>query len=106
MESFDSHDVCWFLWGLTMDISEAVYMGQRALITVGLVSGPVLISALVVGVIVSLFQAVTQLQEMTVVFVPKILAVFLVIALLGSWMMEQLVSYGTFCFTSIEDVTK
>ena len=89
-----------------MDISEAVYMGQRALITVGLVCGPVLISALVVGVIVSLFQAVTQLREMTVVFVPKILAVFLVIALLGSWMMEQLVSYGTFCFTSIEDVTK
>ena len=89
-----------------MDISEAVYMGQRALMTVGLVSGPVLVSALVVGVIVSLFQAVTQLQEMTVVFVPKILAVFLVIALLGSWMMEQLVQYGTFCFTSIEDVTK
>ena len=89
-----------------MTINEAVYMGQKAMITIGMICGPVLIAALVVGVIVSLFQAVTQLQEMTVVFVPKIFAVFIVMAILGSWMMEQLVEYGTFCFTSIEDVTK
>lgn len=89
-----------------MTISEAMYMGQRGLITVGMVCGPVLLAALVIGVIVSLFQAVTQLQEMTVVFVPKIVAVFIVVAFLGSWMIEQLVGYGTFCFTSIEDVTK
>ena len=59
---------------------------------------------LAVGVVVALFQAVTQLQEMTIVFVPKIIAVFFMIALLGGWMLEKLVAYGTLCFTSIEDV--
>ena len=87
-----------------MDISEAIFFGQQALYTVALVSGPILVAAMVVGVIVSLFQAVTQLQEMTIVFVPKIIAVFFLVAIMGGWMLQQLVSFGTFCFTSIEDV--
>ena len=89
-----------------MDIGEAVYLGQNAMFTIGLICGPVLVAALVVGVIISLLQAVTQVQEMTIVFVPKIIAVFLVMAVLGAWMLEQLVAYGTLCFTSIEQVTK
>jgi len=89
-----------------MDINEAVYLGQNAMLTIGMVCGPVLLAALVVGIIISLLQAVTQVQEMTVVFVPKIIAVFLVMAILGSWMLEQMISYGTLCFTSIEQVTK
>ncbi len=89
-----------------MDIGEATYLAQKAMITIGIVCGPVLIVALVVGMIISLMQAVTQVQEMTIVFVPKIIAVFLIIALLGSWMLEEMVRYGTLCFTSIEDVTK
>jgi len=89
-----------------MDINEAVYLGQNAMLTIGMVCGPVLMAALVVGIIISLLQAVTQVQEMTVVFVPKIIAVFLVMAILGSWMLEQMVAYGTLCFTSIEQVTK
>ena len=88
-----------------MQIEEAIFLGQQALLTVAYVSGPVLVVAMVVGVIVALFQAVTQLQEMTIVFVPKIIAVFLMMALLGGWMLEKLVAYGTLCFTSIEDVT-
>ena len=87
-----------------MQIEEAIFLGQQALLTVAYVSGPVLVVAMVVGVIVALFQAVTQLQEMTIVFVPKIIAVFLMMALLGGWMLEKLVAYGTLCFTSIEDV--
>ena len=89
-----------------MDIGEAVYLGQNAMFTIGLICGPVLMAALVVGVIISLLQAVTQVQEMTIVFVPKIIAVFLVMSILGAWMLEQLVAYGTLCFTSIEQVTK
>jgi flagellar biosynthetic protein FliQ len=89
-----------------MTITEAVYHGQLALLTVGLVCGPVLLVALLVGGVVSLLQAVTQLQEMTVVFVPKILAVLLVLAILGPWMFEQVVTFGTFCFSSVGDVTR
>ena len=87
-----------------MQIEEAIFLGQQALLTVAYVSGPILVVAMIVGVIVALFQAVTQLQEMTIVFVPKIIAVFVVMALLGGWMLERLVAYGTLCFTSIEDV--
>jgi flagellar biosynthetic protein FliQ len=89
-----------------MDIGEAVYLAQNAMMTIGMVCGPVLLAALVVGMIISLLQAVTQVQEMTIVFVPKIIAVFLVMALLGSWMLEQLIVYGTLCFNSIEEVTR
>ena len=87
-----------------MDISEAIYLGQRAFITIGLICGPVLLVAMVVGMIISLLQAVTQVQEMTVVFVPKIIAVFIIMSLLGGWMLEEAVSFGTDCFTSIKDI--
>ena len=87
-----------------MDIQEAIFFGQQALYTVAVVSGPILLIAMFVGVIVSLFQAVTQLQEMTIVFVPKIIAVFILIAVFGGWMLEELVEYGIFCFSSIEEV--
>jgi len=89
-----------------MDISDAVYLGQKGMITIGLVGGPILMIAMVVGILVSLFQAVTQLQEMTVVFVPKILAVFLLMGLLGPWMLQQLVDYGEFCFESIPETSQ
>ncbi len=87
-----------------MDISEAIYIGQRAFITIGLICGPVLLIAMVVGMIISLLQAVTQVQEMTVVFVPKIIAVFIVMSLLGGWMLEEAVNFGTECFTSVKDI--
>ena len=89
-----------------MDIGEATYLAQKAMLTIGMVCGPVLGVALVVGMIISLMQAVTQVQEMTIVFVPKIIAVFIVIALLAPWMLQEMVLYGQLCFTSIEDVTK
>lgn len=89
-----------------MEIAEAIFLGQQALFTVAFVSGPVLMAAMGIGVLVSLFQAVTQLQEMTIVFVPKILAVFVLVAILGGWMLEELVDFGTFCFSGIEDVTQ
>ena len=89
-----------------MDIAEAIFLGQQSLFTVASISGPILLIAMAVGVLVSLFQAVTQLQEMTIVFVPKIIAVFLLVAILGGWMLEELVSFGTFCFSSIEDVAR
>jgi flagellar biosynthesis protein FliQ len=89
-----------------MTFEEAIFLGQHALYTVAAVSGPILVITMVVGIVVSLFQAVTQLQEMTIVFVPKILAVFLLVGILGGWMLQEIVDYGRFCFASIEDVAK
>lgn len=59
----------------------------------GIVAGPILIVSLFVGVTVSIFQTVTQIQDMTLVFVPKILATILAIATLGSWMLQHYVDF-------------
>ncbi|MCX7792870.1 MAG: flagellar biosynthesis protein FliQ [Thermodesulfovibrionales bacterium] len=61
--------------------------------TLLMVSGPVLMVSLIVGLLVSLFQAVTQIQEFTLVFVPKIVAVFICIFLLIPWMARILISF-------------
>ena len=86
-----------------MTIEQALFWGQQSIVTVLMLGGPVMLAALVVGTIISLFQAMTQIQEMTLVFVPKILAVFVVLLLMGGWMLEQAVTFGTASFESISE---
>ena len=68
-------------------------LGQRALELAVLVSAPLLLSALVIGVLISLFQAATQINEMTLSFVPKLLVLVVVLLLAGPWMLELLVDF-------------
>ena len=70
-----------------------ITLGQRALEMAVLVSAPLLLTALVVGVLISLFQAATQINEMTLSFVPKLLALVLVLLLAGPWMLELLIDF-------------
>ena len=65
---------------------------------------PILAVALFVGLIVSVLQALTQIQEQTLSFVPKLLGVALVVALMGHWMLGQMVGYTRFCFNRIAAV--
>ena len=67
---------------------------------------PLLLVGLVVGLVVSIFQAVTQIQEMTLSFIPKILAVALVLIVLGPWMLNQMVGYTTDLYHSIPGLVK
>jgi len=69
--------------------------------TVLLVSAPVLLVSLVVGLVISLFQAVTQIQEFTLTFVPKILAVFITLFLFFPWIARVLMAYTTDLYTKI-----
>jgi flagellar biosynthesis protein FliQ len=66
---------------------------RQALETMLMVSLPVLLVSLVVGVIISLFQSVTQMQEMTITFVPKIIATFLSLIVFGAWMIEKMTGF-------------
>ncbi|NCG19833.1 MAG: flagellar biosynthesis protein FliQ [Rhodobacterales bacterium] len=84
-----------------MSEEHIIFYGQQALITCLMLAGPLLVTALVVGTAVSILQAVTQVQEMTLVFVPKMLSVFLVMALAGSWMLQVAVSFGVQMFLEI-----
>lgn len=72
--------------------------------TVLLVSAPVLIGGLVVGLAISIFQATTQLQEMTLVFVPKIVAVFVIIIIFGPWMLNIMTSFTYDLYASIPSI--
>ena len=74
-----------------MDPQAALTLGQNALYTMLMVAAPVLVAVLVVGLLVSLFQAVTQIHEATLSFVPKLIAAIAVFAIAGPWMMTTLV---------------
>lgn len=76
-----------------MDASQVFTIGQRALMMLLTVSAPMLIVVLVVGVLVSIFQAATQINEATLTFVPKLLAAVAVMAVAGPWMLTELVEY-------------
>ena len=67
--------------------------GQEGLYTLLMVSAPVLVTILVVGLVVSIFQAATQISEATLSFVPKVVGAVLVLAFAGPWMMSTLVEY-------------
>lgn len=65
-------------------------MGNDALFLIIKASAPILLVSLAVGLIISIFQTVTSIQEQTLTFVPKILAVFLILMLLGGWMLDSM----------------
>jgi flagellar biosynthesis protein FliQ len=76
-----------------MDASQVFTAGQEGLWMLLMVSAPVLLVVLVVGLVVSVFQAATQINEATLSFVPKIIAAVVVLAVAGPWMMTTLVEY-------------
>ncbi|WP_294125549.1 flagellar biosynthesis protein FliQ [uncultured Clostridium sp.] len=77
---------------------------KKALITGVTVGGPILIISLVVGLIISIFQATTQIQEQTLTFVPKLIAIILVLVLGGPWMLNKLVILTNELFQSISTI--
>jgi len=89
-----------------MNSDAVVGLMAEAIKVTMLVSAPVLIVGLVVGVAISLIQAVTQIQEMTLVFVPKIIAVLLVLVAAFPWMINIMVSYTHNLITNIPSFIK
>ena len=76
-----------------MTIDDVVQICNRGLYIICITAAPVLIVSLVVGLIISIFQTVTSIQEQTLTFVPKILAIFVSIIFLGHWMLNNIVGY-------------
>lgn len=86
---------------MTQDI--AIQLGRDALFMVMLVSAPMLGLGLIVGVAVSIFQATTQIQEQTLVFVPKIIATFVAILIFGPWILGMIVDFTRDLFSSFNN---
>ena len=78
-----------------MTINDVAQITSDALFCVIKTSAPILIVSLVVGLIVSIFQTVTSIQEQTLTFVPKVLSIFIAIMLMGHWMLNNMVAYMT-----------
>lgn len=76
-----------------MTIDNIIYLGRDAMLVTLLVSAPMLVAGLVIGLLISVFQAVTQIQEMTLSFVPKIVAVMVAFLLFLPWMMSILMQF-------------
>jgi len=81
-----------------MDEAFVMTMGREALMLTLLVGAPMLGISLLVGLVVSLFQAMTQINEATLTFVPKIIGIGLIILILGPWMLQQLIAYTVHMF--------
>jgi flagellar biosynthetic protein FliQ len=86
---------------MKMTSDTVISIAEQGIWTVLMISGPVIILALVVGLIVSIFQATTQIQEQTLAFVPKIVAVLLGLVFFGPWMVEHMVSYANDIFSNL-----
>ena len=81
-------------------------IAQDALFTAFLVGAPILVVSLVIGLTISVLQAVTQVNEVTLTFVPKIFGVFAVSALFGPWMIATMVAYTERLFTTLPAVAQ
>lgn len=84
-----------------MTISEITEVLQAAMVAALKLSAPILIVSVVLGLVVSIFQAATQIHEQTLTFVPKLVAIALILVILGPWMMETMNDFTIYIFTMI-----
>lgn len=84
-----------------MDQAAALDIARRGMEVALMVSLPVMSVTLFIGLLVSVFQAVTQVQEMTLTFVPKLIGIGIVIVMMGNWMLTMLVGFMGLCFEHI-----
>lgn len=81
-------------------------LAQNAVTVMLILAGPILLISLIVGSLISLVQAATQINEVTLTFIPKMIAIGLVLALLGSWMLQRLLVFTSNIFTSLPNFVK
>ncbi len=87
-----------------MDSSFILYLGRHTLETALLVAAPILITCIVVGVVVTLFQAVTSIRDMTLTIVPKLVAVGAVTLIFGGWMLQVVLRFSNEIFSYIQTI--
>jgi flagellar biosynthetic protein FliQ len=87
-----------------MNDAAVIALAQDALTTTLMLAAPILVVSLAIGMLVSVFQAMTQINEVTLTFVPKILGVFAVAALMGPWMIGTIVNYTVRLFATLPNL--
>ena len=87
-----------------MDSSFVLYLGRHTLETALLLAAPILLTCMIVGVVVTLLQAVTSIRDMTLTIVPKLLAVSIIMLIFGSWMLEVILRFSNDIFSHIQNI--
>ena len=87
-----------------MDTSLVVYLGRHTLETALILSAPILLTCMIVGITVTLFQAVTSIRDMTLTIVPKLIAVGVVMLIFGGWMLDVVLKFTNQIFSVIQNV--
>lgn len=88
-----------------MSLGEIIALMRDGIMQVLILIAPVLVSALIIGLVVAIFQATTSIQEQTLTFLPKLLVILIVLALLGGWMFTTLADYTRALFSQIANVS-
>lgn len=86
-----------------MNEADALEIVHRAIVAILLISGPMVVAAMIVGIAVALIQALTQVQEMTLTFVPKILAMFLALGLSAAFIGGQIQNLNSYVYARIQN---
>lgn len=89
-----------------MTESYVLSLAQNAVTVMLILAGPVLLVSLIIGSLISLVQAATQINEVTMTFVPKLIGIGLVLAFLGSWMLQRLLVFTSNIFASLPNFVK
>ena len=89
-----------------MTVEFVVHIIRQGLITVLLAAVPVLVSGLAIGLTVSIFQAVSQVQEMTLTFIPKIVVIFLSLIIFGPWIIRVILNFSTGILDNLHEYAK
>ena len=89
-----------------MNQADIIYISQEALMMVIILAGPGLGMAMLVGLLVGIFQATTQIQEQTLAFVPKIIAVFVTLLILVSWLMTVIIEFTYRVYEHIPQIVR
>jgi flagellar biosynthetic protein FliQ len=87
-----------------MTDSAIIHLGMRSMMVAFELAAPILLTALLIGFAVSLFQSATQIQEVTLAFVPKAIGVGVALLLAGSWMMHSMITFTQQLFNSLPDL--
>jgi flagellar biosynthesis protein FliQ len=87
-----------------MTPEDVIHLGKKAVETVLLTSAPMLLAAMVIGLVISIFQAATQINEQTMTFIPKIVTVFVTLLIFGPWIMDLLITFTTGVISQIATI--
>ena len=89
-----------------MDTTLVLEIARQAILTAFYVAGPILVVSMVVGIVISILQATTQINEQTLTFVPKLIAIALSLLVFGQWMLTKVIEFTKYLWTNINQFIK